>query len=156
MSADPRTPDRKENENVRATYKFEHDPTNRILRCQLKGRLTDSGLEQWYRVVSTYVDQINPQGGIADLSGVTSFEVSNHMVRSLAALPPAFPGVDRPRVIVAPPAHIFGVARMFQILGERTRPMLLVVRTIAEAYAVLDVRECSFQPVEIEWDNPAR
>lgn len=147
-NADSGSPSSKE--NLAASYKFDYDPASRTLRCRLKGRVTNQGLEEWYRVVSKYVARINPQAGIVDLGGVTSFEVSNQMVHNLAALPPAFPEVDRLRVIVAHPGHIFGLARMFQILGERTRPMLQVVHTMEEAFVVLGVKECSFQSVEIE------
>jgi hypothetical protein len=41
------------------------------------------------------------------------------------------------------------MARMFEILGEGTRPNLHVVRTLEEAYKVLDVREPQFEPVPL-------
>jgi hypothetical protein len=50
-------------------------------------------------------------------------------------------------VFVAPTPHIFGMARRFEILGEETRPNWHVVRTLEEAYEVLDVRELQFEPI---------
>lgn len=51
------------------------------------------------------------------------------------------------RVLVVPKAIIYGMARMFQILGEKTRPDLHVVRTMDEAYRLLRVESPEFGPV---------
>ena len=51
------------------------------------------------------------------------------------------------RVFVAPKDLIYGMARMFQILGEATRPDLPVVRTMDEAYSLLQVESPEFSPV---------
>jgi hypothetical protein len=37
------------------------------------------------------------------------------------------PNDKRPRFVVAPQTHAFGLFRMFQITGEQTRPVLTVV-----------------------------
>jgi len=37
---------------------------------------------------------------------------------------------------------------MFQTIGERTRPLLHVVRTIDEAFAILRVQSPRFDPLE--------
>jgi hypothetical protein len=51
----------------------------------------------------------------------------------------------RPRFIVAPATVGFGLSRMFQIVGEPTRPLLSVVRTLDEALAALDCQFPHFQ-----------
>jgi len=51
------------------------------------------------------------------------------------------------RVLVIPQTFIFGLARMFQILGEKNRPELQVVRTMDEAYHLLRVERPEFHPV---------
>ena len=89
-----------------------------------------------------------PRASIWDLSGVTSLEVSTDAVATLARSVPALPEPERPRIIVAPSAHVFGLARMFQALGEGTRPRLRVVRTLEEACAMLGVSKPRFEPVE--------
>lgn len=46
-----------------------------------------------------------------------------------------------------PQIFIYGLARMFQILGEKNRPELQVVRTLDEAYTMLGVEFPDFHPV---------
>ena len=58
------------------------------------------------------------RASILDFSRATSFHVTRDAIRELAALPPADPAVSRPRVIVAPNILIYGLARMFQAIGE--------------------------------------
>ncbi|MGA7629472.1 MAG: hypothetical protein WCB11_01815 [Terriglobales bacterium] len=43
-----------------------------------------------------------------------------------------------------PQIFIYGLARMFQILGEKSRPELQVVRTMEEAYQLLGVEDPEF------------
>jgi hypothetical protein len=50
------------------------------------------------------------------------------------------PNDKRPRFVVAPQTHAFGLFRMFQITGEHTRPLLTVVHTMDEALAELGVQ----------------
>jgi hypothetical protein len=40
------------------------------------------------------------------------------------------------------------LSRMFQMLGESTRPLLEVVRTMDEALAALDIPSAHFEPLE--------
>ena len=87
--------------------------------------------------------------GIVDFSSVTEFSLSSDLIIQLARQEPCMPdGTTRPRVIVAPKAHIFGLARMFQILVENTRPAQSVVRTMDEALAELDVQSPRFEPLQ--------
>ena len=55
---------------------------------------------------------------------------------------------QRPRIVVAPSTVGFGLARMFQIVGERKRPLLQVVRTMEEALAALGIESPHFEPLE--------
>ena len=77
---------------------------------------------------------------------MTDFEVSSDAIRRLAATPPALPA-GYMRVLVIPQIFIYGLARMFQILGEKNRPELQVVRTLDEAYTMLGVEFPDFHPV---------
>ena len=54
-------------------------------------------------------------------------------------------------MIVAPTNLEFGLARMFQILGEPGRPLLNVVHTLDEALAVLGIPFAHFEPLESEY-----
>jgi hypothetical protein len=55
---------------------------------------------------------------------------------------------SRPRFLVADQVHGYGLLRMFQIMGEQTRPSLHVVRSIAEAFATLGITSPHFEPLE--------
>ena len=131
-------------------YQFEFDSTNQIFRARFEGRVTDEELKAYYQRGTEIVAQINPRAGIADFSAVTSFEVSTETVRGLAKLPPVMPGPAKPRFIVAPAPHLFGLARMFLIEGQETRPNNHVVRTMREACTILGVPEPQFEVIQIE------
>lgn len=127
-------------------FVLEFDAESRILRVTLEGRLTDTILLASYEAAAGYVASHPPCRGIVDFSGVTNFEVSSAGMRQLATSAPAFPTASM-RVLVAPSDFLFGMMRMFQILGEKTRPNLHVVHTIDEAYRLLQVESPEFGPV---------
>lgn len=88
-------------------------------------------------------DEEHPLTGVMDMSGVTAFNVSPQVIRELACHPPNF--VDPTlRAIIAPTDFLFGMARMFQIVGAETRRALHVVRTMDEALTLLDARGAQF------------
>jgi len=125
---------------------LEFDATNNILRVRLEGRVTDAILLDCYANTARCAASHPACRGIADVSGVTKFDVSTTAIRQLAETPPAIPP-PHIRVFVAPQAHVYGMARMFQILSSHTRPNLHVVHTMAEAYHLLQVESPEFSPV---------
>ena len=127
-------------------FVLEFDARNNILRARVEGRVTDAVLLDCYASMARYVASHSPCRGIADVSGVTKFDVSSNAIRQLAASPPALPD-PYIRVFVAPQPHVYGMARMFQILGSNTRPNLHVVHTMDEAYHLLQVESPEFSPV---------
>jgi len=131
-------------------YYFEFDSADRILRCQFEGKITDADLKEYYRAVGKYVKLTNACAGVLDMSAVTSLEVSPDTIRELANLPPALSDSSRPRCIIASSPKIFGMARMFELQGQHTRPNLHVVRTQKEAWAILGVSNPEFEPIETE------
>ena len=128
-------------------YLFEFDSTQQILRARFEGRVTDAELKEYYPLANQHIARLKPRVGIADFTGVTSFDVSSQTIRDLADTEPATPGPDA-RFVVAPAAHIFGLARMFQVYGGGTRPNFHVVSTLSEVYAFIGVREAKFERVE--------
>jgi hypothetical protein len=75
---------------------------------------------------------------IVDLTGVERFAVTIATVLAVSETPPVFS--DRSvQVIVAPDMFAFGTSRMYQMLVERSRPKLSVVRTLAEAEELLSL-----------------
>jgi hypothetical protein len=70
-------------------------------------------------------------------------------IRQLARQQPALPEmIALPRIAVAPAISNFGLARMFQIVGEEKRLGLQVVHTIEEAFEILGVQSPHFEPLE--------
>jgi hypothetical protein len=129
-------------------YRVEFDPVNKILLGRLDGRLTDESLAEFYEAARKYSTATDPNVGIVDLSPVTEVEVSAEFLRGLAQQVPAMPHATRPRIIVAPKTHLYGLFRMFQIVGESERPLLTVVRTLDEAFAAVGVQSPHFEPLD--------
>jgi len=124
----------------------EFDAKNNVLRGTLDGPMTGAILLDLYARAAKYMASRPPCRGILDFSKVTKFEVSTDAIRQVAAAAPAFPA-GYMRVLVIPRDFIYGLARMFQILTQETRPELRVVRTMEEAYRLLEVASPDFQPV---------
>jgi hypothetical protein len=92
------------------------------------------------------MQQTDPATAIVDLTPVDSIDISPATVQGLARSDPAF-HPSRPKFIIAPTDHLFGMSRMYQLIGERIRPRLQVVRSLDEAYLALGVKELHFQPL---------
>jgi len=108
-------------------------------------QVADEELANFYRMITEHVVLTDPQAGVADFSAVSSFDVSVERIRMLAKMAPAMPQTSRPRVVVAPSDHIYGMMRMFKSEGKASRPNLHVVRTLDEARAILGVQNPQFE-----------
>jgi len=126
---------------------FDFNPANKILRCRVSGEVTDDHLRALYAENGKQASLMNPKAGLLDFSAVTSFHVSAETIQELAHQPPALPGPIEPRVVIAPTPVIFGMSRMFEIVGDRGLLGFHVVRTEQEAFAILGVSNPKFQPV---------
>lgn len=126
---------------------MEFDTKNNILRGTLDGRMTGAILLDFYARAAKYMASRPPCHGILCFSKVTDFEVSTAEIHQVASFPPEFPA-GYMRVLVTPRDFIYGLARMFQILTQQTRPELQVVRTMEEAYRLLEVSSPEFHPVD--------
>lgn len=129
-------------------FALDFDARNNILRMTLQGHVTEASLLDAYATVARYVASHAPRRAIADFSGVTKFEVSSKAIQELARSSPAIPR-GYMRVIVAPLESMYGMARMFQLLSEATRPDLCVVRTMEDACRLLRVESPEFGPVRL-------
>jgi len=128
--------------------RLEFDPVNKILLGRLEGRLTDELLSEAYETARKYAIETDASAGIWDTSSVTEFAVSSQFLRSLASREPIIADPKRPRIVVASQTHAFGLFRMFQLTGERTRPLLTIVHTMDEALATIGVQSPQFEPLE--------
>jgi len=128
---------------------FEFDPTNKILLGRFAGRLTDHSLSEYYSAVRKYARATDARAGIFDLSLVTEIAISTKHSRNLAHQEPAMPDpLKRPSIVVAPTLPGQGLARVFQIAGAPTRPLMQIAKSMEEAFAALGVKSPHFEPFE--------
>ena len=103
-------------------HRFEFDSANRILRGRFEGQMDDSSLMAFYEDIVKHVAKTGPRFVIHDLSGVDRVNISVSVIHTLANSQPAVRDPVIPRFIVAPTPYIFGMSRMFQLVGERRDP----------------------------------
>ena len=127
--------------------RFEFAAGPRVLRGILEGVLDDDAMRHAYEQVKRYVRATEPEAGIWDMTGVTEFAVSPGTIRDIGRTPPAFGPVTAPRFIVAPSDLAFGMARIFQAVGDESRPHLQVVRSLEEVYEQLKIAPPKYEPV---------
>ncbi len=128
--------------------RFEFDAVNKILLARFEGRLTDESLGEFFQTGLKYWAATDARAVISDYSSA-EWAVSAEFLRELANQEPAVTDpAKRPRIVVAPTTVGFGLSRMFQIVGERKRPLLKVVRTMDEAFAELGIQSPHFEPLE--------
>ena len=119
-------------------FHFEYDAANEVFVVRMYGAITDDVFKASYAATPNYLEGRRIRAALMDLSGVDSYEVSSVAVRDVSRLPPLFPD-PTPRWVVAPQDHIFGMARMFQMLSPSGRDMLHVVRSMHEALQAMGI-----------------
>lgn len=134
---------------VSGTFRFEFDPANKILLLRFEGRLTDESLVEIHRAARIHWAATGARAGIGDYTSVTEFPLSAEFVRTLARQGAPMPEpIEHPLFIVMPSTTGYGLARMYQIVGDVTQPLVSVVRTMDEALAALGVQSPHFEPLE--------
>jgi hypothetical protein len=123
-------------------HHFEFEPVHRVLLLVLEGNMADEEMLQTDIEIRTLIGNLSPSSGITDASSVTSFNVSSHTIRALARRSTPYHH-GAPRFLVAPTDYLFGMARMYQISGDRER--MQVVRSLDEALAALGVENPKFE-----------
>lgn len=124
------------------------DESRRILYARFEGVVTDEVLVCRYRQAREWNAVQQYVKGITDFSGVASMNVTARAIVQVAALDPIIPNdILRIAIIVAPEDFAFGLARMFEMLGSKTREEIHVVRSLAEAYQLLGVESLDLHPV---------
>ena len=131
-------------------YRFEVDAAACVLLCRFTESVSEQRIGRFYREAGAHIERMRPRAVIFDFTEVTSFDVSSGSVHSLADAPPLIPDASCPRVVVAPAQHIYAMSRMFQIVGERSRPTFRVVRSLAEALAVIGLAQPDFKTLTPE------
>jgi hypothetical protein len=123
----------------------EYDAIGGILAARFVTVLTDDTLIDFYAKAPHYIESRIVRAGIFDLTDVTSFDVSALTLRRIAAMPPLL-DEPIPRFVIAPQAHIYGMARMFQLISF-SRGRLQVVHQRQQAYDELGTPEPRFEIV---------
>jgi hypothetical protein len=122
---------------------LDFDPEHRVLSVTLTGVLTEAGYLAAHENVTRFMQAEGPCHGIIDFRGVSKLDISADFVRTVAEGPPAFP-VNTIRVCVAPQPVIYGMIRMFQMIGAETKAGVHVVKTMKEACALLGFQSLNF------------
>jgi hypothetical protein len=125
-------------------FSLDFDAKHNVLRLTLEGPLTAAGLFEIEQAVAGYAASHPPFRGIVDTAGVTDYQISGETIRELAAAPRPTTSTAGTWVVVTPKEHIYGMTRMFQIASGKSQPNFHVVRTMAEAYALLQIESPEF------------
>ncbi len=129
-------------------FRFEFDPVNKVLMLRVEGLLTENLLAQAQSEIRKHSTETDARSAIYDFSSVTEFALSTAFIQTLARQEPSVrDAATRPRIIVAATNEAFGLSRMFQILGEDSRPLLHVARTLDDAFSALGVQSPHFEPL---------
>jgi hypothetical protein len=127
--------------------RFEFDYGHKILLVLFEGDMRDAEAFTIKAKVVSYMERLRPLAGIADLSGVKTFDVSGQTMRTVARQPPH--PEEIPRFIVAPQDHVFGMARMYELTETKTEGKMHVVRSREQALETMGVKDAKFEPVEL-------
>jgi hypothetical protein len=119
--------------------RFQYDAKQELLLLTFEGELGDADLMQAYETARRCAAAMPVRRGLIDGRAVTTFSVSAEEVKTLAHLPPMLPAtIDR--CIVVEQDFLFGMARMYQMLGGDSRDRLRVCRNLQEAYEYLNIQ----------------
>lgn len=127
---------------------LEYDASNKILLATIEGLLTAAVLLELQTAASEWArtSKFEIEVGIVDISRVTKVEISADEIRDVARRPTPLPSKVL-RIGVAPKDLLYGLVRMFQLLTESTRPNFQNVRTLDEAYRLINVESPQFERV---------
>jgi len=120
--------------------KVEVDSSRKLAKRTYSGVVTASELLDsihQYGAVPGFDPSLNE---LMDFRQVENIEASIEDIRICAMRPVPFANTAT-RVILAPQPLVFGLARMYQIIGEEVHPNVVVVKTEQEAFRTLGLSE---------------
>lgn len=117
---------------------FQYDLSQEFLLITFDEEISDRDVARAYHRAQLCASKFSIKRGILDGLKVTSFAVTADFVKSLAHRPPMLPR-ESDRCIVVGQDFLYGMARMYQMLGGSSRDRLHVVRTLKEAYEHLRI-----------------
>jgi len=108
------------------------DVKNGIVYSSFEGALNDNDILAHRDVLKTHPD-FNPQfSEIVDFTEVKQLRVTVGLINSMAKSDSLYNPESR-HAVIAPHDVTYGVARLYQMLAQDTRPNVAVVRSMAEA-----------------------
>lgn len=128
-------------------HHFEFDSEHKILRLVLEGDIKGGEYSGLTAELREQVRRMQPLAGITDGGSITNFDVTSQALRSAALEGSPYPP-ETPRYIVAPSDYLFGLARMYELIGNHSEGRLQVVRTMGEALVELGAANSKFERVE--------
>jgi hypothetical protein len=127
-------------------HHFEFDSEHKILRLVLEGSIEGCEFVRLTAEIRAQAERLRPLAGITDGGGITNFEVTSQSLRSAALEGSPYPAAT-PRFIVAPSDYLFGLARMYELIGNHSEGRLQVVRKMEEALSALGAANAEFERV---------
>jgi hypothetical protein len=127
-------------------HHFEFDIEHKILRLVLKGDLEGEEFLRLNAEIHAQAERWQPVAGISDGIAIANLNVSSQTLRSVALQGSPYP-TGIPRYIIAPTDYLFGMARMYELMGNHSEGKLQVVRSLEEALAHLGVSNANFERV---------
>jgi hypothetical protein len=116
------------------------DVDQRLVVHTFSGVLSDEDISNLPSKVRSHPDFDPTFSELLDFSGVTAGTLSTDAIMAAAQRKSSLSDTSK-RVVIAPRDHIFGLVRMGQAFAERTRPGLVVVRTMDEARKILGLEK---------------
>lgn len=117
--------------------KVEVDRSRKLVVTSYSGEVTDADVRQQVSEVHRLAPYDADYRAITDFTHAAQFNISTDQIKDVAERDS--PLSEARRVIVAPSDIAYGTLRMFQSLSSSTRPNIMVVRSLTEAYATLDI-----------------
>jgi hypothetical protein len=132
--------------NGSMAHHFEFDFDHKILRLVLEGNVEVEPFLRLNSEIRVQTERLRPLAGITDGAGIVNFNVPSQTLRTVAMQGSPYPATT-PRYIVAPSDYLFGMARMYELIGNHSEGKLQVVRKMEEALADLGVTSAKFERV---------
>lgn len=128
-------------------HHFEFDSQHKILRLVLEGEIEGDEFLHLNAEIRAHAQLLHPLAGITDGTGIAHFKITTQVLRTAALQGSPYPDAT-PRYLVAPTDYLFGLARMYELVGDHSERKLQVVRRLEEALSDLGVAQAKFERAE--------
>ncbi len=127
-------------------FRLLFDRARRVIVIRFGAAMDEPSIKRMRAAVKAFVEREGDCPAIVDFTAVTEANVAGRFVAELARAGPVI--IGEKRVLVAPRPEIFGLSRMYELNQPETGDRTLVVRTLAEAYAVVGVATLDLEKID--------